>query len=353
MPLTKIYTLEFIDKTKPSIFLAGPTYRSSDERDEEYQWRKDAIDKFENIGYSGTVIIPEYRNNIEPKGLTYEKQIQWERYALSITDVIVFWIPRNMKKLPALTTNIEFGEWLHSGKIVIGAPDTAEKNDYLKSRCNFLGIPWYNDMLSLICASIDLLNSQQRSSILYTSDTHFSQKRTLELSKRPFKNTREMDHVLIKNWNAKVAHDSIVYHLGDFGDPNILPYLKGKEIRLLPGNYERDDYKEDGYKQFLTDPRVKIIEPKHKILIKGIEFTLIHEPCSISTEEYNIYSFYLFGHIHNTQKIKRNGLNVGTDCFNFSPIDEEMIMFQYNGILNHYDENVFIDEIGSVDCEQT
>ena len=35
------------------------------------------------------------------------------------------------------------------------------------------------------------------SKIWFTSDTHFSSERTLELSKRPFKSVEEMDKILI------------------------------------------------------------------------------------------------------------------------------------------------------------
>lgn len=33
--------------------------------------------------------------------------------------------------MPAFTTNVEFGYWLHTGKVVYGRPDGAEKIKYL------------------------------------------------------------------------------------------------------------------------------------------------------------------------------------------------------------------------------
>lgn len=33
--------------------------------------------------------------------------------------------------LPAFTTNVEFGYWLHSGKVIYGRPDNASKIKYL------------------------------------------------------------------------------------------------------------------------------------------------------------------------------------------------------------------------------
>ena len=33
--------------------------------------------------------------------------------------------------MPAFTTNVEFGYWIHSGKIIYGRPDNSRKNGYL------------------------------------------------------------------------------------------------------------------------------------------------------------------------------------------------------------------------------
>ena len=55
----------------------------------------------------------------------------WERITLSEATTIVFWIPRHLPDMPAFTTNVEFGYWLHTGKVVYGRPDNAEKIKYL------------------------------------------------------------------------------------------------------------------------------------------------------------------------------------------------------------------------------
>mgnify|MGYP001387686297 CR=1 FL=1 len=51
--------------------------------------------------------------------------------------------------------------------------------------------------------------------VWFTSDTHFGQQRTLELSRRPFKDVAEMDNTMVKNWNNLVSPKDTVYHLGD------------------------------------------------------------------------------------------------------------------------------------------
>ena len=43
----------------------------------------------------------------------------------------MFWIPRSLPDMPAFTTNVEFGYWLHSNKVIYGRPDDAVKIKYL------------------------------------------------------------------------------------------------------------------------------------------------------------------------------------------------------------------------------
>ena len=43
-----------------------------------------------------------------------------EREALTNSTVIMFWIPRSLPDILTFTANVEFGYWLHSGKIIYG-----------------------------------------------------------------------------------------------------------------------------------------------------------------------------------------------------------------------------------------
>lgn len=107
------------------IFLAGPTPRSKEVK----SWRGEAIEILEKFGYDGDVFIPEPSDG-EFKH-SYDNQIEWELEAMKRADMIVFWVPRDLKDMPALTTNVEFGAWVESGKIVLGYPKEAEKMRYL------------------------------------------------------------------------------------------------------------------------------------------------------------------------------------------------------------------------------
>src|SRR5271163_1071536 len=117
-----------------SMFLAGPTPRN---RAEVSSWRPDAIKLLDDMGYDGVIFIPENRDG-EFK-TDYDDQIEWEEKYLNVADCIVFWVPRDISpdstgfpKMPAFTTNVEWGFWQDSGKVVLGAPEDAEKMAYLK-----------------------------------------------------------------------------------------------------------------------------------------------------------------------------------------------------------------------------
>lgn len=117
-----------------SIFLAGPTPRNKEEVE---SWRPDALKILEDKGYDGVVFVPEDKNREFKKN--YDDQIEWEERYLNMADCILFWVPRDLSldstdfpKMAAFTTNVEWGTWASSGKVVFGAPEDAEKVSYLK-----------------------------------------------------------------------------------------------------------------------------------------------------------------------------------------------------------------------------
>ena len=124
------YENDIPETVNRSIFLAGPTPRSSDVQ----SWRPEALNILEKSGYDGVVYVPERNSNKRPDfALGYEGMIEWEKKRLNQADVILFWVPRNMKTLPGITTNFEAGMWLKSGKCVYGRPDGAPHTAYLDS----------------------------------------------------------------------------------------------------------------------------------------------------------------------------------------------------------------------------
>ena len=125
-----IYTFETwdIEKANKSIFLAGPTPRS----DDVISWRPDAIEILESFKFNGMVFIPEYREGSSDKyDDMYLDQIGWEHVALDNCEIILMWVPRELKDMPAFTTNVEYGLYVKSQRLFYGRPASAPKNEYL------------------------------------------------------------------------------------------------------------------------------------------------------------------------------------------------------------------------------
>ena len=148
------YSDQEVIKNKKSIFIAGPTPRDGSVK----SWRTTACEKLNELGFDGVVYVPEY-STWKPK-TDYVDQAMWEREALTSATVIMFWIPRCLYDMPAFTTNVEFGYWLHSGKVIYGRPDDASKIKYLdwlyKEDCHKEPI---NDLDELLKESMILANS--------------------------------------------------------------------------------------------------------------------------------------------------------------------------------------------------
>jgi calcineurin-like phosphoesterase family protein len=146
-PINIIHTEKNIEVVGPTIFLAGPTPRDKNVP----SWRPAFTEELLRSGFRGTIIIPEpefFQENFD-----YDKQIEWEDEGLTKAHLIVFWVPRNLKDMPGFTTNIEFGEWMKSGKIVLGFPPKAEKMRYLTFKADKYSIPVYNTT-SELCSYI-------------------------------------------------------------------------------------------------------------------------------------------------------------------------------------------------------
>lgn len=133
----------------PSIFLAGPTPRQySGVR----SWRPRAVKILEQLGFEGIVYIPENRN-IRSK-INHKLQPKWEHEMLYKSSCVLFWVPRDLKKLPGLTTNVEYGLFATSGKAVLGAPKRAQKMSYFRFMAEEFSIPQHSNLKDTIMNAV-------------------------------------------------------------------------------------------------------------------------------------------------------------------------------------------------------
>ena len=273
------------DETK--IFLAGPIQGAPD-------WQH-SVPKI-----PGVIWICPRRDSYE--NFDYDEQTSWETIGLRISDAILFWIPAPEKEVEgghcyAQTTRIEFGENLARGKkIFVGIYPEYNGRKYFQNKLKEYGGPELRETLEDTISDIRAWLDDRKPGIFFTSDTHFSSSRSLELSRRPFPNVSEMDWTMIERWNKVVPPGSTVYHLGDFGDTWPTKYLNGN-IKLIMGNYERDG-KSD--------------------IPQDVE---------------------LVGDLWNT---KISGIDVGVDCHNYTPCSLDDIGFFWNAMVKgYYDKEVW------------
>ncbi|HEY4514842.1 MAG TPA: nucleoside 2-deoxyribosyltransferase domain-containing protein [Candidatus Paceibacterota bacterium] len=162
-----VYVNEKPDNTlSRSIFLAGPSPRNS----EHANWRNRALELLEEAGFDGTVFMPL---TADGKFLhSYITQVEWETTYLNMADLIIFWCPRDMTvsedvpegssaeqamRLPAFTTNVEFGTWVNSGKAILGYPVEARKMRYLAYHANEQSVPVFHSLEDTLSAGVQRL----------------------------------------------------------------------------------------------------------------------------------------------------------------------------------------------------
>lgn len=130
-----------------SIFLAGPTPRNSSTP----SWRSEALSLIKDKGFDGHIFSPEPFNG------SYEDQVAWETTHLEEAGIILFWIPRELTVLPGFTTNIEFGEYMKSGKCVVGFPKDTPKTRYIELKCELHKIPVHRTLKETIHSACEKL----------------------------------------------------------------------------------------------------------------------------------------------------------------------------------------------------
>jgi hypothetical protein len=149
-----------LEKIEQSIFLAGPTPRSP----EVTSWRHEALKILDYVDFKGTVYVPE-SDDWGPHD-QYDDQVKWEWEALNSSTIVLFWIPRDLAKMPAFTTNVEFGLFIGSGKCVMGYPVGAPKMNYLHQLAVNRGVPVYHSLDGVIIKTMELLGQPMKHNLL-------------------------------------------------------------------------------------------------------------------------------------------------------------------------------------------
>jgi calcineurin-like phosphoesterase family protein len=150
--------------------------------------------------------------------------------------------------------------------------------------------------------------------VYFTSDTHFSDHRVLNLYPRPFASVAEMDAGLIARWNAVVNADDEVWHLGDFARSakaaaGIFPRLNGRK-HLILGNNDAAAVCGLGWES---------VGRYAEIEAEGHKLVLCHYPFR-SWNGMHRGALNLHGHSHGRLKPMARQYDVGVDPRDFRPV---------------------------------
>lgn len=179
--------------------------------------------------------------------------------------------------------------------------------------------------------------SNRNKKIWFTSDHHFNHKNILRFFRedgetriRPsFFDVESMNEYLIDQWNARIAPEDKVYHLGDiiistsrYVFDNILPRLNGEKI-LIKGNH--DNAKISMYMDYFKDIRSEVMK-KHPVTLQHILFT--HRPIRIAEENRDVLNVH--GHIHQNVIDDIRYLNVSVENTAYQPLEWQEIVEIFN-----------------------
>jgi calcineurin-like phosphoesterase family protein len=206
------------------------------------------------------------------------------------------------------------------GDLIFAEFDLLE-NRWISGDYSHKGKSWQNS-LSLFRQKSGFERSDPQPSnpedIFLIGDLHLGHANIINYCSRPFliSDVREMDHVLIKNWNYTISPANRVYHLGDlrYGldappAPEYRKKLKG-QIIFIGGNHD-----EDGSDSV----------PSVNLEYQGFRFQLVHDPADVKKE---FDGWIIHGHHHNNDlrnypfiDFEHRRINVSAEVLGYIPVN--------------------------------
>lgn len=154
--------------------------------------------------------------------------------------------------------------------------------------------------------------------IFFIADTHFGDRNIIRYENRPFSNIRDMDDILINNWNNIVSEEDRVFLAGDFSaygfekSRTICHQLNGEKF-LVMGNHDSQNeqyYYECGFSGVSRYP-----------IIYENFWIISHEPLYINR---NMPYADIFGHVHANPiyaDFSEQSFCVSAERINYTPVE--------------------------------
>jgi calcineurin-like phosphoesterase family protein len=153
--------------------------------------------------------------------------------------------------------------------------------------------------------------------VWFTADTHFGHGATLGQFRRPFRSVGEMNEALVARWNACVAPDDEVWHLGDFAYrmetaamAMLLARLNGTK-HLIAGNNDTPETRALAGWTSVRDYA--------ELTLEGVHLVLCHYPFR-TWNRMGKGAFNLHGHSHGRLARVTRQIDVGVDVWDYRPV---------------------------------
>lgn len=157
--------------------------------------------------------------------------------------------------------------------------------------------------------------------IFFTSDTHYGHLNVIKHAKRPFQGLDDMHAAMIERWNRVVGPNDMVYHLGDVVwrenlMEEIVVKLNGKKT-LIWGNHDSSKVRAHRvWAGSYADLELKL--PDEPLIV------LHHYGKRVWNKSHH-GALMLYGHSHGSLPGNSQSLDVGVDCWDFTPVTLQQI----------------------------
>jgi len=163
----------------------------------------------------------------------------------------------------------------------------------------------------------------------FTSDDHFGHRAIIDErmhAPRPFASIEEHDETLVARWNAAVHPEDTVWHLGDFAyrcseahARAIFGRLNGRKL-LIRGNHDRIGARLPWAEPVRDVARIEVLDEE----VGPVRIWLSHYAHVVWPNSFR-GAIHLYGHSHGSLPGTATSLDVGVDCWDWTPVTLDRI----------------------------
>lgn len=173
-------------------------------------------------------------------------------------------------------------------------------------------------------------------SFFITSDLHLYHRNIIKYANRPFKDSDEMNHHLITNWNSVVSPDDYVFNLGDFSFANddktvaVLSQLNGTQF-FVYGNHDKIMRSDKVVRYCRQTGKIKTFSDVITTNYKGQALFMSHYSHRVWDRAHH-GAIHFYGHSHGGLPGIGRSMDVGVDS---SDMPSNFTPFRLSEVIEH------------------